>query len=245
MTATPILAIVPARGGSKSVPRKNIKLLAGEPLIAYSIREALKSLYITRVMVSTEDEEIADVSRQYGAEIPFMRPPVLADNHALDIDVFQHCLRWLADKENYVPDIVVHLRPTAPLRRAEHIDKAIELLMAHPQATCARTVCEAPQHPLKMWRLIDGRLSTYIPESVYGISEPYNSPRQVLPKAYVQNGSVDVIRPWVIVQENSMSGDHIVGMEMDEMDSVNIDSAIDFMIAENRMRERSALQESI
>ena len=239
-----IIAIIPARGGSKSVPRKNIKLLAGDPLIAYSILEAKRSRYIERVMVSTEDQEIADIAQSYGAEVPFLRPEELADDHALDIDVFQHCLRWLAEHEDNRPEIVVHLRPTAPLRLAEHIDKAVELLMAHPEASCARTVCPAPQHPLKMWRMDEGQLHSFIPETVYGIREPYNSPRQSLPAAYVQNGSVDAIRSSVILEENSMSGNMIVGVVMDESESINIDSPIDFMIAEALMEQRGDRKEN-
>ena len=107
-----IIALIPARGGSKSIPRKNIYPVAGKPLIAHSIRQALESKYISRVIVSTDDEEIADVSRQWGAEVPFMRPAEFSQDQSLDIEVFDHALRWLKKNEAYEPELVVHLRPT-------------------------------------------------------------------------------------------------------------------------------------
>ena len=204
-----ILALVPARGGSKGIPRKCIKLLAGEPLLAYTIREAKKSKYITRLIVSTEDEEIARVAEQYVAEIPFLRPTELALDHVTDLPVFQHCLMWLKENQGYSPDIVVHLRPTAPLRTVHHIDTGIELLLASPKSDCVRSVCCAAQHPLKMWRLKDGYLDPFISEEVSGIREAYNMPRQKLPPAYIQNGAVDVIRTEVILRKASMTGDVI------------------------------------
>ena len=166
-----ILALIPARGGSKGVPRKNIKLLGGEPLIAYTIREARKSRYITRVVVSTEDEEIARIAREHGAELPFMRPAELAADDVLDLPVFQHCLHWLRENQGYSPDIVVHLRPTAPLRTVFHIDKAIELFFAAPETDCVRSVSPAGEQPLKMWRVKDGLLIPYIPTDIYGLKE--------------------------------------------------------------------------
>lgn len=234
-----VLAIVPARGGSKSVPRKNIRLLAGRPLIAYTIDAAQEAASVTRVVVTTEDAEIADVARAFGAEVPFLRPPALATDAATDLPVFQHCVAWLREHEGYAPDLVVHLRPTAPLRRAEHIDRAIALLVAHPEADAVRSVCPAAQHPLKMWRIEDQRLEPYVPAGVYGIDEAYNMPRQGLPPAYIQNGSVDVVRTSVI-EGGSMTGRCIVAMEMAEDESVNIDSPIDWDLAELAMTRRKA-----
>jgi N-acylneuraminate cytidylyltransferase len=237
-----ILGIIPARGASKSVPRKNIKLLAGLPLIAYSIQEARKATYVSRLVVSTEDEEIASVARRFGAEIPFMRPAELALDHTTDFPVFEHCLEWLRQSEGYVPDIVVQLRPTSPLRRAEHIDAAIALLLKSPEADCVRSVCPAGQHPLKMWVRDGPWLRPFVPETVYGVHEAYNQPRQNLPRAYVQNGSIEVIRTTVITEQRSMTGKKIMAFPMDEHDSVNIDSPLDWALAEILIKERVAIE---
>jgi len=236
--AVEVLGMVMARGGSKGVPRKNIRLLAGEPLVAYTIGEALRSTYITRRVISTEDAEIAAVAARYGAEVPFLRPAELAEDHVQDLPVIQHCLQALADTEGYRPDIVVHLRPTAPLRRAEHIDAGVALLLATPEADCVRSVTPAPQHPLKMWRIVDDRLQPFVPEEVYGIAAAYNMPRQRLPAAYVQNGSVDVVRTATITEKQSMTGSVIVPLLMEEADSVNIDSLSDWERAEVLMQQR-------
>ena len=236
-----ILGIIPARGGSKSVPRKNIKLLAGKPLMAYTINEAQKSKYMTRLVVTTDDEEIAGVSRKYGAEVPFMRPTELAQDDTTDLPVFQHCLKWLEENENYLPDLVVHLRPTAPLRTVAHIDQGIEMLIHSPETDAVRSVCLAGQHPLKMWGFEETRLVPFVPEDAYGVPEAYNEPRQKLPKAYIQNGSVDVIRTHVILQQASMTGQHIEGFVMSEQESVNIDSSIDWALAEQLIEVRKEI----
>lgn len=233
------LAVIPARGGSKGVPRKNIRLLAGEPLISYSIRAGIESRYVTRIVLTTEDDEIAAIGRSYGAEVPFLRPSELAEDSSRDLEVFQHCLGWLDDHEGYVPDIVVQLRPTAPLRTSAHIDEAIELFMTLPEVDCVRSVTEAPQHPLKTWRVENGMLTPFVPTSLTGINEPFNMPRQALGDAYIQNGSVDVIKPSVITSQNSMSGLRIRPMVMKPEDSVNIDSPLDWSMAEMLMAQRS------
>jgi N-acylneuraminate cytidylyltransferase len=236
-----ILSVIPARGGSKGIIRKNIKVLAGEPLLAYTIHEARKSKYITRVVVSTEDDEIARVAEEYGVRVPFRRPNELALDHVTDLPVFQHCLLWLKEKEGYTPDILVHLRPTAPLRTADHIDTGIELLLASPDADCVRSVTCVAQHPLKMWSLEDGYLAPFISGEMSGIREAYNMPRQKLPPAYIQNGAVDVIRAEVLLTKGSMSGDIIKAFIMKEDESVNIDNPLDWELAEilmNRRRRR-------
>lgn len=205
-----ILAIVPARSGSKSIPQKNIKLLARKPLIAYTIEEAKKSKYISRIVVSTDSEQIAEIAKNLGVEVPFLRPKELAEDNVQDLPVFKHALEWLKNKEGYTPDVIVHLRPTAPLRKSKHIDKGIKILIEHPEADSVRSVYPAPKHPLKMWKIEDGYLVPFIPEEAYNIKEAYNYPRQKLPPAYVQNGSVDVIRTKTILEKNSMSGDKIL-----------------------------------
>ena len=210
-----ILSLIPARGGSKGVPRKNVMMIAGKPLIAYSILQAQASKRINRVIVSTDDEEIASVARQWGAEVPFLRPSEYAQDLSADIDVFRHALTWLRKHENYVPDLIVHLRPTGPVRRVELIDQAIELLAARPDADALRSVSLAIQTPYKMWRITpDGNLDPLL--HLDGISDCQSKPRQQLPLVYWQNGYVDVLRPRAILEKNSMWGDRALPFIIDE-----------------------------
>lgn len=233
-----ILAIIQARGGSKGVPKKNIKNLAGRPLIAWTIEEAKKSTYINRIIVSTDDKNIADVSRRYGAEVPFMRPKKFATDKSKSIELLQHALGWLAKHENYRADVVVQLKPTNPLRRAEHIDLCIKSYLKSPGIDSLITVVKSPAHPLKTWKFNDGFLAPFVPESVYGITEAAKQPRQALPEAFVQNSCVHVINPRTILKKNSSIGKKIKGIIMERDDSVNIDAALDFKIAEMLIRKK-------
>lgn len=209
-----VLALIPARGGSKGIRRKNICKVAGKPLIAYSIEDALATPLITRVIVSTDDDEIAEVARQFGAEVPFMRPLQLAQDHSTDWEVFNHALRWLLGEENYVPELVVHLRPTSPIRRPEKLNEAIRLMLDHPEADSLRSVHPPEQTPYKMWHIVDGRLRPLL--YVQGIAEPFNMPRQSLPKVYYQNGYVDITRPCVVLERGLMNGDNIMPFLIEE-----------------------------
>lgn len=236
-----VLAIIPARGGSKGVPKKNIKLLMGKPLIYYTITEAAKSKYIKRIIVSTDDEEIANVAKEYGAEAPFMRPAEHSGDTALDLPLFQHAFHWLEENEGYKPQIIAHLRPTAPLRTVVHIDKGIEMLIAS-SADSLRSVCAAPKHPYKMWTFEGHDLKPFLPEEICG-KEAYNRSRQELGEVYIQNGSVDITRWSTIMEKNSMTGKHILGMLMEEHESVNIDTEIDFLMAEYLIKKRKESSE--
>src|SRR5574339_486983 len=139
-TMTNILALIPALGGFKGIPRKNIRNFAGYPLIAWSIAAAKQSELVTRIIVSTDDEEIAAVAREYGAETPFLRPAEYAQDKTTDLPVFEHALQWLEENEGYRPDIVIQLRPTSPIRPRGMIDNAIRTLLAHEEADCVRGV---------------------------------------------------------------------------------------------------------
>ncbi len=225
-----VLAIIPARGGSKGIPRKNIKLFAGYPLLAYSVAAGLQSELCTRVIVSTDDEEIASVAREWGAETPFLRPAEFAADNSLDLPVFRHALTWLKENEGYVPDIVLQLRPTSPARPRTLVDDAIRLLMDHPEADSVRGVVEAGENPHKMWR-VD-------PESGYmhgllkvdGIDEPYNAPRQKLPVIYWQTGHIDAIRPErTFMAGDSMSGKNILPLFLDPDFTIDIDTPFDWV----------------
>ena len=142
-----ILAIIPARGGSKGIKLKNLSKINGKPLVAFSIEHSLASKLINRTIVSTDHEEIAKVSEAYGAEIPIFRSKELAGDNILDLPVFEHMLTYLKEEENYEPEIVVHLRPTSPYRKAEWIDSAIKLLIETTSADSRLSVSEPSPHP--------------------------------------------------------------------------------------------------
>lgn len=226
-----VLAIIPARSGSKSVKDKNIRLIDGKPMIAYSIEHALKAECIDRVIVSTDSEEYAAIAREYGAETPFIRPAEYATDTSLDIEVFEHALEFLKEQEGYVPEIVVQLRPTYPIRNIEDIEKMVRLIRSDDTIDSVRCIAPAKEVAHKMWyREDDGSLRPIITE----IPECYNMPRQQLPKVYYQNACIDVIRTEVITGQHSMSGKRILGYEMDE--NFDIDTEEEFQKAADYLR---------
>ena len=235
-----ILGVIPARGGSKGVPKKNIKPLAGRPLLAWTIDAARASRHITRLIVSTDSQEIADVARECGAEIPFLRPADISGDLATDVQFLQHAIHFLKEKEGYEPDIVLRLPPTSPLRTAEHIDEGIEKLLAMPYADSVRPITEAPKHPYKMWRIDENGifLVPFLNKEFTGFDEPQNLPRQLFPKVYVHTGAMDVMRLTTLMDQQSTSGKKVGYFFMAPEDSINIDSSIDFEIAEILMKRR-------
>lgn len=222
-----ILAVIPARSGSKTVANKNIRMLNGKPMISYSIQHAIESKYINRIIVSTDSRNYAEIAQQYGAEIPFIRPEEIAQDYSLDIEVFEHALNYLKEKEQYEPDVVVHLRPTYPIRNVEDIDNMIELLLDNSDIDSVRCIAPVKDTPYKMWkRGGNGKLSPLLND----IEEAYNMPRQRLPQVYMQNACIDVIRATVITEQHSMTGKEIYGYEMTE--NYDIDTEDDFLRAE-------------
>jgi N-acylneuraminate cytidylyltransferase len=233
-----VLAVIPARGGSRSIPRKNVKLFAGHPLLAYSIAAGLQSKSVTRVIASTDDDEIAEVARSYGAEVPFMRPAELAQDHTTDLPVFQHALDWLRREEKYVPEIVVQLRPTSPIRPLNCVDRAVEILLANAEADSVRGVVPSGQNPYKMWIIQDsGSMTPLVGD---GPPEAYNRPRQELPPTYWQTGHVDVIRAGTISDQGSMSGRVILPLALDSKYAIDIDTPEDWRRGE-RLVEQAQL----
>lgn len=230
-----ILAIIPARGGSKGLPDKNILPLANHPLIAYSVEAALQSKLINRVIVSTDSTKIAEIAHQYGAEIPFIRPSEFAQDMSTDLEVFAHALRWLKENENYEPDFVVQLRPTSPVRTVTIIDECINRLI-HSDADSLRIVTESPITPYKMWSIpdVDGYMQPLLPTP--GIDEPFNQPRQKLPKTYWQIGFLDVIRTKTI-WNGSMSGKKILPFIVPNDYAIDIDDIKSFIQAEQKIAE--------
>jgi N-acylneuraminate cytidylyltransferase/CMP-N,N'-diacetyllegionaminic acid synthase len=227
-----IIAIIPARGSSKGVPKKNIKLLAGKPLIAYTIKEALKSKLLDRVIVSTDDEEIAEISRKYGAEVPFIRPSQLSKDDSSSLSVIIHCLQYLEKKEGYFPSIIVFLQPTSPFRKTEHIDTAIKMLIQDKKVDTIMGVSKAKQHPFHIFKR--KRNGTFTP--LLNIKNRPNR-RQDLPSMYIPNASLYVIRrkhfdyakepqPIAPIFEG-----RVKAVVMDNISSIDINTKFDFLLA--------------
>ncbi len=202
-------AIIPARGGSKGVPRKNIKILKGFPLIAYSIAAAKLSKMTNRVIVSTESSEIAEIAQEYSAEVPFLRPAEYAQDRSPDIDFVRHAINWFAKNESDQPELFVHLRPTTPLRDPALIDQAIGDILKNAKATALRSVHELAEPPQKMFGIEHGYLTGFFPNDPR--PEYYNLPRQVFPKAYHPNGYVDIIRTGYVTKTNTLHGPQMIG----------------------------------
>ncbi len=224
-----VLAIIPARGGSKGIPRKNLVEICSKPLVVHSIEHALAAEAVDRVIVSTEDEEIAETARRHGAEVPFMRPQALAEDEVLDHPVFEHVLAVLQQSEGYDPEVVVHLRPTTPYRSAGWIDEAIAQLVAHPEADSIRSVSPPHSHPYRVFRIAeDGYLD---PLMKHEHPQPYLLRRQDLPPMYYYNCVIDVAYARTIREKGSMTGDRILPYIMDGDDAFDIDTHRDLMVA--------------
>jgi YrbI family 3-deoxy-D-manno-octulosonate 8-phosphate phosphatase len=224
------VAIVPARGGSKSIPGKNIRPLGGIPLLAYSIEAGRRARQVDRVIVSTDDEQVADIARTWGADVPFLRPAAIAGDTTPDLPVFQHVLDWLEANADCVPEVVVQLRPTSPLRPPDCVDTAIELLRRVETIDSVRGVVQASQNPYKMWRLQAD--STLTPLLASETPQAYNQPRQELPQTYWQTGQIDVIRTEIIRERASMSGDRIGALVLDAAYACDVDTETDWQRAE-------------
>jgi len=203
-----ILCIIPARAGSKGIPKKNIQLLGAHPLLTYSIAAAKTSKKINKIIVTTDSQEIADIAQLYKAEVPFLRPAKYSDDKAIDIDYILHALKWLEENEYYTPDLVVLLRPTTPLRDATYIDSAIIELLKDKNATSLRSSHPSSEAPFK-WFYLNNKYYTTISKE-YTLDDTALT-RQSFPTAYVPNGYVDIINPKYLKQKDSLYGDKILG----------------------------------
>ncbi|MCL9972289.1 MAG: acylneuraminate cytidylyltransferase family protein [Candidatus Pacebacteria bacterium] len=225
-----VLCLITARGGSKSIPRKNIKPFAGKPLIAWSIETAIKSGLVDRTVVTTDDQEIADISKQHGAEVPFMRPAELALDTTPSLPVLQHAVQWLKDNENYYPDYVLLLEPTSPARRPFHVKAAIEIA---EKSGCDSVIAlgAVPGHYNYHWQVA---LEDDKALLVTGTAWPQVIPRrQELPKTYFRNGAFYLFRPDLLFAEKpSLYGSDVRGYVVEDKYSVDIDIARDWDEAE-------------
>ncbi len=234
-----VLGLIPARGGSKGVRRKNIKPLAGKPLLAYTTEAALAAKRLTRIILSTEDKEIADVGQSCGIEVPFLRPTELAQDHTPTLPVVQHALHWLEERDERF-DAICLLQPTSPLRRAVDIDACIELL-ERSDADAVVSVLPVPTEYNPHWvyfRDEDGRLHLSMGEGA-----PI-SRRQDLPPAFHREGSIYVSRRDLVMEHNCLYGKHLISYQVEPRRSVNIDTEEDWARAESLLLARRLHQTS-
>jgi len=219
-----IIAIIPARGGSKRVPRKNIRILAGKPLIAYTIEGAKNSKYISRILVSTEDKKISQISRKMGAEV-IARPKKLTKDTTPTIDVILHALNFLKGKEGYVPELVVLLQPTSPFRTSEDIDKSIELFMNTSNCLSLISVTEFENPPF--WALKVEKNSL---KPVFG-KKYFRMRHQDLLKTYRPNGAIFIAKPETLYKYKTFYTSKSIAYFMPVERSVDIDTEFDFLFA--------------
>jgi len=218
-----IIAIIPARGGSKGIPHKNIKNLGGEPLIAYTIGVALKSKYLDHIFVSTEDPEIAEISRKYGAQV-IDRPPALAEDTSKTVDAILHAVEYV-EGEGIQPYIVVLLQPTSPLRNTEDIDAAVKLFLDN-ECDSVISVCEPDHSPFWCFTL-NGKYLQPLFDKNFDTTR-----RQDLPKVVMPNGAIYVSSPGFIREYEGFYGDRTIPYCMPPERSIDIDTPLDFTVAE-------------
>ncbi len=232
-----ILALIPARGGSKGVPRKNIRPLAGKPLIHYACDSALGSRYVGRTLVSTDCPEIAAAARAGGAEAPFLRPQQFARDDSPTLDVVRHALSWLEEHGQALPEVIVLLQPTAPLRRAADVDAALErLLQSEADAIVSVRAVEPHYNPHWQFTVEEGQLRVFTGESLADLIPR----RQALTRTYVRNGAVYAFRRRCLEETGSIYGRRCLAYEMPVERSLNIDTLDDWRAAEEYFRQMHA-----
>jgi len=231
-----VLGLIPARGGSKGIPQKNIASLDGRPMLAYTAEAALASKRITRAILSTNDEQIAKVGRECGIEVPFLRPPELARDDTPSLPVAQHAVRWLEEREGWKADVLVLLQPTSPLRRADHIDQALAR-MEELGADTVVSVVEVPHRfsPYSVMRMENGVLKDFWNDPL-----PFDRfRRQSAPVLYARNGpAVLACRTQVLFERSGFYGERIAPFEMSEEDSADVDTPLDLRLAAFLLSER-------
>jgi N-acylneuraminate cytidylyltransferase/CMP-N,N'-diacetyllegionaminic acid synthase len=227
-----IMAVITARGNSKSVPRKNIAAVGGKPLIAWTIEAAHGAPSLKRVIVSTDDNEIAEVAKEWGAEVPFLRPPELARDDSSHVPVVIHALQWMKSRGGRHPDCVLLLQPTLPLRSRDDIENAVQLLL-EKEADSVVSVCEASCHPYLTRQITpEGKLFDFI-ETPKGYLA-----RQKLPKVYALNGAIYLVRRDVLINQQKMYTDYTYAYVMPLERSLDIDTPWDLYLADLILRDR-------
>ena len=217
------LAIIPARGASKGIPRKNIKKMAGHPLISYTINEAKKAKYLTKIVVSTEDEKIAKISKKYRVDV-IHRPKKLANDKTPSELVCQHVIRHLKNKEGFETDVAVILQPTSPLRKAEDINSAIRKFL-RSDCSSVVSITKVQHSPYWMYKIDKSKMKKILTDKKI-------TRRQDSPAIYQLNGAIYVTKKETIMEKNSLIGENMAGYIMPYERSIDIDSQTDFDLAE-------------
>lgn len=228
-----ILCIIPARSGSKGIPHKNIKLFKGKPLFVWSVKQAQSSYHNMRIIVSTDSEIYKDIAIKNGAEVPFLRPTKISQDNSTDFELINHAVNFFKIKENYIPEIILHLRPTQPLRKVIDINKCLDIFIQnYDKYDSLRTIVEFDKSPFKMYT-INTEDNNLIPlfKEIKNIKEPYNQGRQYLPKTFLHNGYIDIIKTSTL-SKNTISGEKIYPYLMNKNDTIDIDTEDDWEKAE-------------
>lgn len=238
-----IVALVPARSGSKGLKDKNILPLDGHPLIGFSIIAAKQSELINEVYVTTDSKKYCQISETYGATAPFLRPVEISEDMSTDKEFFLHFIEWCRSERNKIPDMIVHLRPSTPLRDFRLIDKAIQRFIDNSKATSLRSCQNTELTPYKMFFENDGYMEPCMVDAKH--KESYNQPRQVFPKTYLPNGYVDIIRPVILLNTGLLHGDKIL-LNLTPA-TADIDDISDYTSAKQLLnnKEYSSLKEAL
>ena len=238
MSSPKILCLIPARAGSKGIPNKNVKPFCGKPLIAWSIEQAFQAAYPMRVIVTTDSEEFAAIARRHGAEVPFLRPAEISQDTSIDEEFIAHALDWLLKEEGYVPNVIVHLRPTYPTRSVSILNSCIQrFLQVRDTYDSLRTLIPAEKTPFKMYRIYEdnaGARAEPLFRTLEGVHEPFSNCRQALPPTWVHNCCIDILNA-AIIAKGTTAGDRIYPFFMDKEDMFDLDGAEDWAAAERSM----------
>lgn len=227
------VALIPARGGSKGVPRKNIKQLGGFPLIAYTIAVCRMSKYISRVIVSTDDVEIAEISKYFGAEVPFIRPARFASDSSPDYEFIAHAMKWFLENEGELPEYLVHMRPTTPFREVGIVDSALEAIRQNKEYSSLRSAHAAPESPYKWFIKGEGQTFRSLADGIS--NDDANNGRNNFQQVYIPDGYVDVLRSSYVLENQKLHGEKMLAFESPVC--VEVDTQEEFELLEYQLNK--------
>jgi CMP-N-acetylneuraminic acid synthetase len=228
-----VMGLILARGGSKGIPQKNIKILAGKPMIAWTIEAARLSKCISRIIISTDDDQIAEIAKRFGGDVPFKRPDEFARDDSSSIDAVIHAIRWLEENENYIPEYIMLLQPTSPLRSVDDIQNAVRL-MRESHSDSLVSVVPVEHHPF--WTYLikpDGCLDHFI------TTDPSHNRRQDLPDVYAVNGSIYIAGRDALLENQSFFSENTQAYIMPQERSLDIDTNWDFYLADLILKDKT------